>query len=165
MKQPADSRSDKISRTGMRIRRATLDDLNSLVALENATFSADRLSPRQWRRHLVSDSVCVLVAADSQRVHAAALLLFRRNSRVARLYSIAVDAGARGLGLGAALLAASEEASRQRACTQLRLEVRRDNIAAQKLYLSRGYQLFATRPNYYEDGEDALRFARSLSGV
>lgn len=162
MNDTADSRFDKFDRASLQIRRANLDDLSALITLENATFNSDRLSPRQWRRHLDSDSVRVLVATDSQTVRAAALLLFRRNSRIARLYSIAVAVGARGLGLGALLLVACEAASRQRACTQLRLEVRRDNLAAQRLYQRHGYRLFATRKNYYDDGEDALRYQRLL---
>lgn len=93
------------------------------------------------------------------------MLLFRRNSHSARLYSLAVGVDARGLGLGDALLAACEDASRHRDCTRLRLEVRRDNAAALRLYQYRGYRLFATRLNYYEDGEDALRLERSLGDV
>ncbi len=153
---------DKLSEQDIRIRRATSADLEPLIALENATFSSDRLSPRQWRRHLSSDSVCIVVAADALCIRGAALLLFRGNSRIARLYSLAVDANTRGLGLGDALLVACENESRQRNCTRLRLEVRQDNTAAQRLYQRHGYRLFATRLNYYEDGEDALRFERLL---
>lgn len=162
MNDPAQSREEKITREGIGIRCATTADLGALIALEVATFSSDRLSPRQWRRHLASNSVCILVATDTSSMRAAALLLFRRNSSIARLYSLAVDSNARGLGLGSTLLAACEDAALQRGCTLLRLEVRKDNSAAQRLYESRGFRLFATRPGYYEDGEDALRFERAL---
>lgn len=163
MTRPADFQCGNDAAQGTRIRPARMDDLDALIALENATFSSDRLSPRQWRRHLASDSVSILVAANPRAVLAAALLLFRRNSRIARLYSLAVGADARGLGLGDALLAACEDESRQRACALLRLEVRRDNLVAQRLYQRRGYHLFATHTRYYEDGDDALRFEKSLS--
>ncbi len=158
----ADSRLDKLAENGFCIRRATAADLDALIVLENATFNSDQLSARQWRRHLASDSVFIVVAADSQSVRGAAMVLFRRNSRIARLYSLAVGFETRGLGIGDSLIAVCEQESRQRGCSRLTLEVRRDNVIAQRLYQRRGYQLFSTRPGYYEDGEDALRFERSL---
>ncbi|HEY0179672.1 MAG TPA: GNAT family N-acetyltransferase [Dokdonella sp.] len=145
-----------------RIRRATLVDLGALVELENASFDVERLSPRQLRRHLESLSAEVLVAVRERRVVGAAVLFFRRTSPIARLYSIAVAADQRGRGLGAALLAAAERAARRRGGRALRLEVRVDNPAAQRLYERRGYRRFGARAAYYEDGADALRYEKRL---
>jgi [ribosomal protein S18]-alanine N-acetyltransferase len=145
-----------------RVRHALPFDLANLVDLENATFSSDRLSPRQWRRHLASDRAAILVIPAQQKLCAAAVLFFRSGSRVARLYSIAVSAEARGRGLGECLLSACEEEARQRGCSRLRLEVREDNLAARGLYDRRGYELFGRHVAYYADGEDALRYERSI---
>ena len=90
----------------VRVRRATADDLPALVALERATFPLDRMSERQWRRHLDSVSAEVRVAVCERRLIGAAVVFYRRGRDVARLYSIAVAAGARGSGTGAILLAA-----------------------------------------------------------
>lgn len=144
------------------VRRAVETDLPGLVALENATFRVDRLSARQWARHLDSDSARVLIASRGRRLIGAIVLFFRRGSDVARLYSLAIAADSRGLGIGNALLEAGERAARRFGCQQLRLEVRRDNGPAQRLYERRGYRLIGERPGYYEDGEDALRFEKSL---
>lgn len=147
-----------------RLHIATPADLAGLIALENATFTSDRLSPRQWRRHILNPNACIIVSSTRAGVVAAAVLFFRKVSRSARLYSIAVSSAARGQGLGERLLDACEEAARLRGCVSLRLEVREDNESAKRLYERRGYRVFGRRESYYEDGEDALRYEKSLPG-
>ncbi len=147
-----------------RLRIATPADLAGLIALENATFTSDRLSPRQWRRHIRNPNASIIVSSTRAGVVAAAVLFFRKVSRSARLYSIAVSSAARGQGLGERLLDACEEAARLRGCVSLRLEVRDDNEPAKRLYERHGFALFDRRENYYEDGEVALRYEKSLRG-
>lgn len=91
-----------------------------------------------------------------------ALVLLRRGSRVARLYSIAVDPALRGAGLGARLLADAEAQAHKAGAGALRLEVRVDNAAAIKLYERRGYRRFARLPDYYQDGAEAWRYEQVL---
>jgi ribosomal protein S18 acetylase RimI-like enzyme len=148
-----------------RLRVARRDDLGDLVQLENDAFDSDRLSPRQWAHHLRSASAEVRVALDAERLIGALVLFFRRGSSLARLYSLAIAAEARGRGIGNALLDAGERIARLRGCTRLRLEVRRDNRSAQRLYARRGYRVIGTIAGYYEDGEDALRFEKSLGAA
>lgn len=147
------------------IRHARPADLDALVALEEATFSSDRISRRQWRRNLGSASVAVLVAGADGRVDAAAVVCYRRNSRRARLYSLAVDARARGTGTGSALLAAAEADARARGCLAMHLEVHVGNTAAVTLYEHRGYRRGACVPHFYEDGGDAWRYVKRLTAV
>jgi ribosomal protein S18 acetylase RimI-like enzyme len=145
----------------VRIHAARRADLDALVALEKAAFATDRISPRQWRRHLRSGSAAALVAKIGPSLAGAALLFFRRGSHVARLYSIAVDRGWRGHHVGERLLAAAERSAARRARC-LRLEVREDNAVARRFYATRGYQPIGRRAGYYEDGADALRFEKVL---
>lgn len=142
------------------VRRATINDLAALVELENAAFEVERMSARQLRGHLESLSAEVFVAIRERRVVGAAVLFFRRRHRVARLYSIAVAAGERGHGIGDLLLGTAEQAAQRRGSRALRLEVRVDNRAAQRLYERHGYRGFATRAGYYEDGMDARRYEK-----
>jgi ribosomal-protein-alanine acetyltransferase len=148
-----------------RIRLARDADRVALIALENRVFSADRLSARQWRHHLRSDSAVVLVAERGDDIVGAAVVFFHTSHRIARLYSIAVAPEARGSGLGEALLAAGERFAKKRGRTVMRLEVRADNRAAQRLYERRGYRRFGVRRGYYEDGADALRYEKILGRV
>ncbi len=144
------------------IRPAKTGDLDALLALERAAFNTDHLSRRQYRRHLRSPSAAVLAAVDAQGLLGKVVVFFRGNSRIARLYSIAVDGRARGRGLGAALLHAVELRARRCGCTLLRLEVRQDNSGAIRLYERLGYRRFAARAGFYEDGADAWRYEKEL---
>jgi len=145
------------------VRRAELSDLDDLVALEQHAFDSDRMSRAQFRRHLESDSAQVLIAsAHHRRFLGAAVVFFRRGSRVARLYSLAGHLDGRGLGIGSALAAAVEVAARARHCHALRLEVRGDNDRAIALYERLGYRRIGLLPGYYEDGADGWRYEKRL---
>ena len=148
----------------VRIRSAELSDLDDLVALEEHSFTSDRLSRAQFRRHLDSDSAKVLVASTGpHRFLGTAVVFFRRRSGVARLYSIATHHAARGQGVGSALLDATEQLARRRRCRALRLEVRADNPAAARLYERLGYRRLAALESYYEDGGDGWRYEKLLT--
>lgn len=150
--------------TSPRIRTARLDDLEALLALEQASFSADRLSRRQYRHHLRSATASVCVAMQGEALLGSALVLFRRGSHVARLYSLAIAASARGRGIGRALLEAVAAIARDRGCGRLRLEVRPDNAPAIALYTRAGFTRSGRRARFYEDGSEAWIFDRSLAG-
>lgn len=146
-----------------RVRRAHAGDIDALCALEEATFTSDRISRAQWRHQIGSRSVTVLVGGAARRVDAAAVVFYRRTSRGARLYSLAVDARAQRTGLGGALLAAAEADARRRGCTAMHLEVRADNAPAIALYEHRGYVRRAALPGFYEDGADGWRYVKALA--
>ena len=150
------------SSAGYRIRRARLSDLEALLGLERRAFTTDHLSPRQYRHHLTNDSACVLAAVDASGLLGKAVVFFRKNSRIARLYSIAVSDAARGRGIGEALMRAAERAARAHGRQRLRLEVRQDNASAIRLYERLGYRRFGAYPRFYEDGADAWRYEKGL---
>ncbi|WP_018880000.1 GNAT family N-acetyltransferase/peptidase C39 family protein [Thioalkalivibrio sp. ALE9] len=147
------------------IRPATVEDLEALVALEDAAFEIDRISRRQFRYLLTRGHAVTLVAEDAggEGLLGYVMLLFSRGTSLARLYSIAVSARARGQGLGRRLVEAAEDAARQHGRTDLRLEVRRDNAASLALFRGLGYRDFGTIDDYYEDHMDALRLQKSLA--
>ncbi|RAO74491.1 GNAT family N-acetyltransferase [Dyella jiangningensis] len=147
----------------VRVRRAELSDLDDLVALEESSFATDRLSREQYRRHLDSETAQVLVAsANHRRFLGTAVVFFRKGSKVARLYSIATHAEARGKGVGSALLEASEQLAKRRGCKVLRLEVRTDNAVAIRLYERLGYDRIGRYARYYGDGADAWRYEKKV---
>lgn len=147
----------------LRVRRAASSDLDDLVALEQRSFSSDRLSRAQYRRHLDSDSALVLVASANHHLFlGSAVLFFRKHSAVARLYSLATRPEARGQGVGAALLEAAAMAAGRRGSRALRLEVRTDNAAAIALYERHGFRRIGRYAQYYEDGTDAWRYEKAL---
>jgi ribosomal-protein-alanine N-acetyltransferase len=78
------------------------------------------------------------------------------------LYSVAVSHNARGKGLGDILVDAAEKAARHRRKGRIFLEVRHNNAAAIRLYERRGYVKVGAIPGFYEDGEDAWRYEKTL---
>ncbi|WP_198968666.1 peptidase C39 family protein [Xylophilus sp. ASV27] len=147
------------------LRAATAQDAAALAQLENETFAGDRISLRSWHRLIASDSATVMVARLGGRIAGASVLLCRRRTSVARLYSIAVAAAARGRGVARTLLEAAIKRARATGASVLRLETRHDNHAAQALFAHHGFVQFERRAHYYEDGADALRLQRSLWNI
>ena len=143
------------------IRPAGPDEVAALSALEQASFSQDRIARRSWRRLLRRPSALVLVA-EARELAGALVLLFRRGAGIARVYSLAVAASSRGSGIGGALLAQAGAAAAQRGCTHLRLETRLDNRAAQALFRRHGFAVTGRTEHYYQDGMTALRLERRL---
>lgn len=93
------------------------------------------------------------------------MIFYRRNSRNARLYSLAVRESARGHGLGSVLLAAAEADACAHGCTAIRLEVNVANPLAIALYERRGFRRAERLTGFYENGTDAWRYAKSLTTV
>ncbi|MDE2149517.1 MAG: GNAT family N-acetyltransferase [Gammaproteobacteria bacterium] len=152
-----------IQAAAVRLRRAHPRDAAELLALERH-FPGDRLSPRAARRLLRSPSARIWLAEVDGRALAALVLLLRRGSGVARVYSLVVAPAVRGLGLARRLVALAEAEALRRGCTSMSLEVRADNAPARALYARLGYAEHARLPGYYEEGGDGLRLRKPLAG-
>lgn len=143
------------------IRRGRPADAAGIVALE-ALFPSDRMSARSVRRFLWTPSAAVWTAVAGTGVVGALVLLTRRGSRAARIYSLAVHPSARGQGLARRLVQAAEAEARRRGRPCVTLEVRIDNAAARALYAGLGYAERDQLPRYYEDGAPGLRLHKTL---
>lgn len=144
-----------------RIRPGRPQDVEGILALE-AGFSTDRMSARSVRYFLAAASARVLVAEVGGQFAGALIVLLRRNSRWARIYSVAVDPRWRSMGLGRQLIAAAEKQARRDGRQGMSLEVRIDNAGARALYLRLGYQEQAELPAYYEDGAPGVRLRKQF---
>jgi ribosomal protein S18 acetylase RimI-like enzyme len=153
---------------GIRIRPIRPADLDAIIALEDCCFAADeRFSRRQFahllRRALPAGTAWGLAAVAADRsIVASAIFLLRRNSRVARLYSIAVSPAARGQGLGAALLRAAARRLRTCGFRAISLEVREDNAAARRLYERLAFTAVQRLEAYYSGGAHGIRYRIDL---
>ncbi|MGF1610281.1 MAG: peptidase C39 family protein [Kiloniellales bacterium] len=151
------------ARAALRIRPARLDDLPALLSLEERCFAIDRMSRRSFRHLLTRANGVTLVEEADGAIRGYAAVLFHRGTSLARLYSLAVDPQQRGKGIGAALLAAAEQAALEHDAAYMRLEVHQDNRDAQTLYEAAGYHAFAIAQHYYEDDGDAIRMEKALT--
>lgn len=152
-----------IPHAALRIREAALSDLDAVAALETGVFDSDQLSRRSLRYYITTPTAVFLVLEVGGAIVGDALVAFRRNARVARLYSVAIHPDHAGQGHGRRLLGACEAETAARGARTLRLEVRDDNTAAVALYRRAGYREFGRYDDYYEDGAAALRFEKPIS--
>src|SRR6266508_591842 len=95
------------------IRDADRADLAGLMRLEVEVFASDRLSPRSFRRSIVRPSAACRVARVDGELAGYHLVLFRRGSTAARLYSNAVAPGFRSRGVAVLLMRDVEAIARQ----------------------------------------------------
>ncbi len=144
------------------IRNANLSDAASLLALEHKCFTADRISLRSFKRFIAEKRSDLLLVERAGQVIGYFLLIYRRGTSLARLYSLAVDPTCRKQGIAELLMQHAEKAAAARNCVLLRLEVRYDNAAAIRLYQKLSYHEFAVKHDFYEDHSDAICMQKQI---
>jgi ribosomal protein S18 acetylase RimI-like enzyme len=148
-----------------KLRRGRMSDLDALIAMERDFFTADHQISRRGFRHFIGSPKSTLIVADVDgKVAGCVLVLYRRGSSLARLYTIAVGRDFQRRGLARQLLSAAERNAVHRRCKVMRLEVRADDAGAIALYESSGYRRFGRRVRYYDNRIDAFRFEKPLRG-
>lgn len=90
-------------------------------------------------------------------------VLFRRNSRRARLYSFCLHPESRGRGLAQRMLTSLEQLAIAQGCTQFDLEVHTGNGAAIALYERHGFEKCGRLRDYYADGAAAWKMRKALT--
>ena len=131
-------------------------DVEALVELEQQLFDADAWSAETWWGELAQGQsrwytgVVLPDRPDEIAGYAGASV----SGPEADVMTIAVAPWAQGRGVGSQLLSALVEAVAERGAGQLVLEVRADNVAAQRLYARHGFERIAVRRGYYQ-GVDA----------
>jgi ribosomal protein S18 acetylase RimI-like enzyme len=151
-----------------RIRPARSDDLEAIVALEAQAFDpARRTSRASLRRALRSpfQRVLVLEAAGGEGSgRVAGYVVVWPFRRTWRIYNLASDPARRNQGVGGALLAAAAAEARRAGAARLVLEARLEPGLV-RFYEQRGFRTCRTLPNYYAEGEDAIRMEQALPPV
>lgn len=145
------------------IEPATLADLDQLVVLEQRLFETDKFS-RKNLRYLIKRATVIVVRTEKERnIIGYAILLGRRNSRKARIYSLGVAESVSRRGIGTQLVCTLEAIATLRNCTSLTLEVSDTNKAALLFYYKHGFKQYGFRYSYYKDGGHALLMRKDLS--
>lgn len=162
-------------------REAQVQDIPALLGLEDMCFASDKLSKRQFRHWVTAKHGIFIVATiyataqtskhnqdikqqniSTETVVAYGLVITRKGTSLARLYSLAVNPNSRGLGIAKGLLDVLETRSVLRQKLFLRLEVSTQNTEAISLYKRLGYKTFGHYSDYYEDHNDALRMQKAI---
>lgn len=146
----------------LNIREVTAQDLTPLVVLEKRCFATDRLSKRSLSHWIKSHHRVFLVAETHSQIVAYGLVIMRKGTRLARLYSIAVDHNMEGRGIGRQMLLALEHQTVASGKLFLRLEVEKTNQRGISLYQSMGYKILGDYEHYYENNGDAFRMQKAI---
>ncbi|HUJ08362.1 MAG TPA: ribosomal protein S18-alanine N-acetyltransferase [Streptosporangiaceae bacterium] len=145
------------------LRPMTIDDLDAVVELELAVFGEEA-----WTRQMLVGELeqqpasrYYLVADDRGRIAGYAGLLGA--GWQGDVLTLAVAAEHWGHGIGSALLEALLAEAERRGCSEVFLEVRTDNMRAQRLYRRYDFAEIGIRRGYYQpSGADALVMRRSM---
>ena len=146
----------------IRVRRVRKEDLSGMVELENRSFEFDLFTRKQYRYLIAKANSTAFVLTVGKVISGSAIVLWRKNSTKAHLYTIAVDPALQGRGLGKRLLEVCLKEARRRGCDRFSLEVRADNKRAISLYKKAGYEITGRVVKYYEDDCDALQMEKRL---
>lgn len=140
-----------------RLREAAAGDLDAIMAIEESEFAGDAWSRGTMAEEIRSRHTRYLVAEQEGALVGYAGLLCPVGAYEGDVQTIAVVASVRRTGLGRRLLCALLEAAAECGAREVFLEVRADNLAAQTLYRSEGFEEIGVRPAYYQpDGVDAI---------
>lgn len=153
--------------TAWELRRATLDDLPALMAIEEEVYPSDPWSTANMRAELRGQHGYYVVAHPVGEPHVIdgyAGLLAPRGGGQADVQTVTVAAHARRRGLGRTLLSTLLNEARRRGISEVFLEVRVDNPNAQALYASFGFEAIGIRRAYYQpEGVDAVTMKATLT--
>jgi [ribosomal protein S18]-alanine N-acetyltransferase len=149
------------SRGSESLRTMTSADIEAVLGLEHELFGEEAWSRQMLAGELAEQprSRYYLVADDNGLITGYAGLLVAGTQ--GDVLTIAVAADHWGRGTGSALLEALLAEATRRGCTEVFLEVRTDNLRAQRLYRRYGFQQIGIRKGYYQpSGADALVMRR-----
>jgi N-acetylglutamate synthase-like GNAT family acetyltransferase len=108
------------------VRRATRNDIDALIAIEQRCFDGEQAFKRSHLRHLLSSphAICLVTEAEGRIVGSCIALHRRFGSRITgRIYSLAVDPAAQEQGVGSMLLDAAIRRLERRGIQRIYLEV------------------------------------------
>jgi ribosomal-protein-alanine N-acetyltransferase len=152
--------------TRLQVRTYGPADFVSLHALDQQCFAPGIAYEREELRYFLEAPNATTLVAEAELKEIVGFItvqLYRgRPSYQARIITIDVSPALRQQGIGAALMAASEDYLRSQSVNRVRLEVSVENTAAQQFYRRFDYSVVGTIPRYYLGTIDALSMQKEL---
>lgn len=142
----------------MTLRPASFDDCAALARLHATGF--DRPWEAEDFETLLLDSADGLVIEDNGRI--LSCLFARLVIDEAEIVTFVTDPEFSRQGLARRLIKTLTEDYRRRGVVKLFLEVREDNLAAQQLYQSQGFEIMGQRRDYYAGSDGTRRDAITM---
>lgn len=131
-------------------------DLDGVLAIEDASFNNP--TTRAWyEAELARPDVCKVFVIRTPQRSVAGFAAFWKVLDEMHINNLAIHPDLRERGLGRRLLAGVLAAAYGMGVRRATLEVRRSNLAAQRLYAAAGFRVVGVREGYYaQPVEDAL---------
>ena len=141
----------------------TLGDLNELWHLDLHIFFDGETYERETFRYLLTNPLVIArqIKSEDNQMVAFALALIEPDG-VGHITTIGVVPEYRRRGLARMALHEVERSFLARGVTTVRLEVKTDNLSAQRLYEQVGYVIVRRMPHYYSNGADAYLMVRAI---
>lgn len=136
------------------IRNASLKDLEKIVEIERKSFKHPYPTTVFISELFLHPELFLVIECGG--LVKGYITGFITTSNCCHIASIAVDPGARGIGLGKKLLLSFEERCSELKIRCLELEVSVSNEKALNLYKKLGYKIVERLPNYYPDSDAYL---------
>jgi len=146
----------------LKLELARKTDVKELISLEKICFKEDAFSKNQITYLITKAKGEFIVIRQNNKIVAYLIISKRDNSKQIRIYSIAIDPQARGLGLAKRLMNYVEDVCKKELKDRISLEVSKENAPAISLYKSFGYGIVGERPNYYANGGSALLMLKRI---
>ena len=145
------------------LRAAALEDIESLLALQQGSPGAAPWSPADYESLLSADTTICFLAED-EGDEPVGFVLTRLAADEMEILNLAVAPATRRCGLGRRLVAEALARGRARGAVKCWLEVRASNQPALAFYLALGFREHSRRRAYYRDPvEDAVLCLRLLT--
>ena len=153
------------SQTEIIIRDPRPQDIDQLLAIERRCFRAHRFTRDDFEYHLRNPLSVFAVAETAGEIagYIAGIIYQGAQSKIGRIYSMAVLPKWRTMGIGSRLLRYFEHEAAKRGSQAVTLEVRKTNRSAYSLYKHAGYEVKKTLADYYATGSDGLRMRKQLN--
>lgn len=145
------------------VRFAQLADAAAIAELSREAIEHGlpwRWTPARVARAIQAIDTNVVLVEGPKQLDAFGIMFHAEED--AHLLLFAVRAASRRHGVGSALLAWLEDVARAAGASRIRLEARRDNVAARSFYSEHGYHELAIVPRNYSGLIDAIRMEKWL---
>ena len=160
MPQSPEANAERLQNLTLGIRAADLDDLPSIVALEQSAPKAAHWTSDHYKARIQDQpgAACFLIAESGSQTSPRQLCGFLCARIVAgewEIENVVVDPGLRRQGIGSQLIESLVMKWKASGGSALLLEVRESNAPARGLYERHGFSEVGRRASYYQNPEEA----------
>ena len=158
--QLSQAENEKLKRSEVEIKEATVEDLGEIVKLEQDNITINTMYEDQIRSALNDKNYTIFKAVIDNEI--AGFIMLQKSDEF-NIDSIAVNKDFRNLGIATKLIEKAETYAKENNIETLSLEVAYTNITAYLLYKKLGFVKRRTRKNYYKNGDDAIEMTKRVN--